>query len=443
MKSQNLDCHNNGAIRSNLPILTLGVFATIAWSYLCSHSQGYGQVGAYQLWGVSAIVAFCSIAVCWIYRSDFSNINVNLVIVFALIFRIIGIFTFPVLEDDFYRFMWDGHQFASLGTPYAQAPSAFFGNELPSLFEEILDSINYPDSPTIYGPTNQWLFYLAHQLAPGQLWPIKLFVLIADITILFLVMRKIHPVALILYAWSPLLLKEFAISVHPDIWGCLLMVLALKAYSFKHDYLVGALIALAMGVKLFAVVILPFLFLWRWRAWFGFLSTALLISLPFGIRNAWLPDGLATMTSDWLFNAPLYELLGSFMSINHVKVLLISLFFLIAGIYGCTWLYRSIITIENDERPIPRGDLLFALLFLCLPAFNPWYAIWLIPFALQWPRLWVWVASLSLFLSYATGINLDQAELANYQHPPWVLIIEFGIIALVIFLEKWLKLIRN
>ena len=44
----------------------------------------------------------------------------------AVAFRICGLVGGPLLEDDFYRYLWDGYRFATTGTPYAAVPEAFF-----------------------------------------------------------------------------------------------------------------------------------------------------------------------------------------------------------------------------------------------------------------------------------------------------------------------------
>ncbi len=370
-------------------------------------------------------------------------ISLRYVLVFAVLFRLIGFFTYPVLEDDFFRFMWDGYQTALTGTPYDKAPSLFFGTDLPEAFEDILDNINYPYVATIYGPTSEWLFYLAHQISAGQAWPLKLILLLADLGIIALLARHIPTPVLMLYAWSPLVIKEFVISIHPDLLGAFFMSLAVFAYLKKRDILLGVFLALATGVKLFAIIILPFLFLWRWRAWLGFCVTVLAIALPFGLKAAWFPQGLATMSEGWLFNAPIYNVLSLLVpTLNDARTILSLSFVIIAGGYGLYWAYQQwIIEKRQPEqtRELPRGDLLYILLFLCIPAFNPWYAIWVIPFALYWPRAWVWVGSVAILLSYASGINLDSesfAYIGEYEHPAWVLILEFSIIVLVFFISK-------
>lgn len=409
-----------------------GSLIALAWCYLAIRSSELGTATLTDLLSVTLFSASVS-GLLWLQATKSeSQLDATSILAFALIFRVIGFFTFPVLEDDFYRFIWDGYRTVLDGSAYGVAPSNFFGNELPERLDAVLDGINYPDIATIYGPTNQWLFYLSYVAGDGAIWPLKAMLLLADVAIILILKRVVSTNILMLYAWSPLVIKEFVISVHPDLWGAMFVLFALICYQRKQDSLMGVWLALAIGVKPFALIILPFLFLWRWRAWFSFFVTATVIALPFGIRQSWLPDGLSAMSSNWLFNAPLYELLSLFFALETIKIVLLGIFTLGAAVYGLRWACLAWKDRKNDGRPIPRGDLLFAALLICLPAFNPWYAIWLVPFALYWPRAWVWIASVCLMLSYASGINLPSeysANLAEYQHPSWILILEFGLIA--------------
>src|SRR5262245_29045686 len=72
--------------------------------------------------------------------------SLKAVILWGIFFRIAGMFSLPLLEDDFYRYLWDGFIFAREGNPYASAPSAYFGDtSIPLAFQHILDNINHPD----------------------------------------------------------------------------------------------------------------------------------------------------------------------------------------------------------------------------------------------------------------------------------------------------------
>jgi len=407
-----------------------GSLSLLAYAYLCWNSQSYGQAGLIDLLAVAVVGFAASIFVC-LQTAEGEPVPLLEILLFAVAFRLLGLFTFPILEDDFYRFLWDGFVTVDQGSPYGLPPSNWFDRDVPSSIEPLLDTINYPDIATVYGPSLQWLFALCYLIAPGELWPFKVMILIADFGVMFALLKLAPKRYLVLYAWSPLIIKEFVISMHPDLIGVSLLVFALVAYKARRDALLGVLVALALGVKVFALIILPFLLLLKWRAWLAFLATALLISLPFGLLAAWLPDGLVAMSKFWLFNAALYELFIGVVGFDELKLVLAGLFLFFGGIYGLYWLRTH--WQFDSPRELPRGDILFAGLLLILPALNPWYMAWILPFAVIWPSRWAWLASFTLLLSYGSAINLPGQfgqGLQDYQIPTWLLILEFGLILL-------------
>jgi len=378
----------------------------------------------------------------WVYLSyQRKNVEISwpLVFGFAIAFRAIGLFSFPILEDDIFRYLWDGRMTVENGSPYGLIPADFFDADVSEHFEDILGLINYPYIATIYGPVCQWVFAAAYLIAPGEVWPLQLVFSLADIILILALSRLTKPLMVLLYAWSPLIIKEFAFTAHPDVLGAMFLVLAYVAYR-KHAFIwVGALLALATGVKVFAIILVPFLLGWQWRGWLTFLLIAVGISLPLGISEAWVPAGLKVMGDNWLFNAPIYSALLAWVPITTIKLVLFSLFLCVGGLYGLFAMQRW--WLNKHPLPVIRADLLFAGLFICLPAFNPWYMVWLLPFAALRPSLqsslWAWVASVSVILSYASGINLERSILGPYEHHSWLLALEFGIIITAVIMQLY------
>lgn len=434
---------NNNAITTNPPpyqtTVIAGILSAFAYIYLAINSQHYGQVTLVQMLSVCFFCAALS-GVIWVhhYRTQ-QDVSIKLMLGYAIAFRVIGLFSFPVLEDDVYRYLWDGRQTIVSGNPYLHPPSDFFNvDNLSERFEDILDGINYPYVATVYGPTSQWLFAAAYLISPGEIWPLQLILIAADLILIWLLMGIAKPNAVLLYAWCPLVIKEFAFTAHPDLLGALFMVCALRAYLNKQAVFVGLLMGLACGVKVFPILILPFLFKFNWRAWTAFIITVILIALPFGLSQAWFPEGLKVMSGDWFFNAPIYiaynTLTPDDYSLTPVKIVIIISFVT----FCANALLKHLIQHYKHKQTtnLPRGDILFGLMLICLPALNPWYAIWLLPFAVLTPTFWAWAGSSILLLSYASGINLNNPELGSYQIPNLILAIEFGLITAAIIIHQ-------
>jgi len=199
--------------------------------------------------------------------------------------------------------------------------------------------------------------------------------------------------------------------------------------------------ALACGIKVFPLIILPFLLKFNWRGWFAFIITALIIALPFGIQQAWLPEGLKVMSGNWFFNPPLYKLYFELIPREYPVIILKVLLLLGFGAVCAVALLKDLSNyyLKSHSLSLPRGDILFGLMLICLPALNPWYAIWLLPFCAIKPNMWSWVAATMLLLSYISGINLNDNSIGAYEIPKWVLVIEFGIIALALIAELLIR----
>ncbi len=410
--------------------LAAGLISTAAYVYLCVASQAYGQARLHQL---LAVMAVCCAACFWLWhlqRRGRVQISVAWVVGFAVLFRVVGLFAYPVLEDDHYRYLWDGYMLAVQGSPYGLAPAAFFDVELPPRMAAALDGINYPDVPTIYGPAAQWVFAAGYLLAPGQVWPLQLICVMADLLVLGLLVRMAPLGWVLLYAWSPLVIKEYSFTAHIDVLGIAMLVAALYLARRRLLAVAGAALALAAGVKLFALLAAPFVLGRSVPGWLMLLLTALLISLPFGVLPAWMPEGLAVMADRWLFNAPLYLLWLALLSAQSLGLLKTALGLAFAAL--AAWqVWRYWYPSAGQPAQTPGGPLfwLFGVMFLVMPVVNPWYLGWWLVFAVFRPSYTAWVSSAAVLLSYVTGLNLGAQDMALYAQPAWALLLQFGAIA--------------
>lgn len=413
--------------------IVVGLLSACMYAYLAFHSQSSTEANLSQLWLTSAVCAVLCFGLWILHHLNNQPISVPLLISFAVLFRVIGVFGFPVLEDDMYRYLWDAKMTIETGSPYLFAPADFFDREdIRPPFDSILGLINYPYITTVYGPMCQWMFALAYLVAPGEIWALQLIVALVDILLIFVLLRLTKPNNVLLYAWCPLIIKEFAFSAHPDVLAAFFLMLAVLVFLKRHFIWVGVLLACAGGAKIFALLLAPFLLNFEWKGWLAMLVTAILIALPFGVQQAWLPGGLIAMANDWLFNAPLYLILINWLSFNLVKLILVIAFGLGIGVY---FLNR----LRNQSQTIPRGDYLFAALFLVSPALNPWYLVLLLVFATIKPSFWAWTLSLSILLSYGTGLNLNEPTLQNYEIPHSIIALEFAVVLLAFFLVNFQK----
>ncbi len=237
----------------------------------------------------------------------------------AIVFRGLLLFTPPILEIDVYRYLWDGAAASQGVNPYRYAPAqvlAADGREaLPSDLQalvdtrdasppsaEILQRIHYGELPTVYPLVSQFVFAVVDALTPAGTSVSLRVVLLKTVLLTFdvgtivllwklLVAARRHPGWTICYAWCPLVLKEFANTGHLDVIavffttaGVLLAVSlesSLKKCSRRCIVLCGLTVGLAIGAKLYAVVLIPLLVaaVARWRGVAAATSVALIACL--------------------------------------------------------------------------------------------------------------------------------------------------------------------
>ncbi len=358
------------------------------------------------------------------------TVSPRLVLGVAGLVQLIGLGGLPLFEDDFYRYLWDGYRTATAGTPYGPPPEAYFSDpSVPLMMRRILDGIGYPETPTIYGPVLQSVFWLGHLAAPGQERMLRVLLGLANLALIALLLKRVRPEQAALYAWSPLAFKEIALTGHPDGLLALLLLLGLGLSARRGALLLGAALGLAAGVKLSALVAWPALLKLTPNvrmAALGLLAAVaalILAYLPF-VRwtGAGATDlaGLAAFAARWEFNAGPYALLRALSSPLLAKLTLGAL--AVAGIVAVHLRARR-------GAALYPYHLIFGCVLLAAPVVNAWYLLWALPFACGARQCWPWVASLTLLLSYCTGQQLPQSGLALFAVHPIALWLEWGSIA--------------
>lgn len=400
------------------------------------------------LTGSLYILGFCGLSIVYgfLFLSKTFETSGRLSFVLGFLVRFVLIFSTPIFEDDWARYLWDGWISSEKGSPYGITPESFFGESDPTK-TEILSRINHPDWPTIYGPVLEIYFYLIHILFPWKLWALKFFLLIPDILIFFLIKSIYGTRSSSLYFWNPILIKEIFLNSHPDIIGIFLLF-----YSFylakKSRFRLGFFIwGLSIAVKGFGVVLFPFLLKSHWdknRDW-----------KRAGIDMAFSTLGIALAYSYFLlFSAEtdftvLSRFIGNFTFFPLGYNILYSIFGEFSrGLWGFPAI-SSILFFLNKRYSSGLGEeekigISFFLFFYFSPVVNAWYLLWMFPFLLRIPGVF-WPSWMFLFLgqiSYLNYANLGDwesvLEKGYYAHPDWLLYL----VSLIFFpiLLVWYKI---
>lgn len=396
------------------------------------------------VWTSTAFVVGSAIFYTYFFNSPETGVSAKFVLLGAVLFHGLGILGEPFLEDDYYRYLWDGYRFFESGTPYGKAPEEFFSvSNVPEKFQRILDQINYPWVPTIYGPVLQYLFLLNHLVFPGDVNGLQILFSAINLVFIGILLRHAKPAAVLLYAWNPLVIKEIAFTAHPDgVVAALVFAAVISLFSRKRT-LAATILALALAAKVVAVLFVPFLLLYsRPKHWLIFVLVLLALYLPFMAPNGSELGGLSAFAQQWEFNPALYRIAKHIIPGDGARLAMALIYILGYACYLLTYLKQTkhpLMSLGRGEPqrfqanlPIPRGDWIFMGLLLVSPVINAWYLIWLLPFSVLYPRRWSWGFSILVSLSYLVGLHFDDVHSDRYELPAWVPVLEYGGLVLLI-----------
>ena len=317
----------------------------------------------------------------------------------------------PILEDDFYRYLWDGAVTAHGINPYAYSPEQIrqatethgSGEIPPELLKlaqvpgSTLKNINHAYVRSIYPPLTQAAFALAYRLTPWKMdgWRLVLLVIdLINLSLLLILLKQVNlsPLAAAIYWLNPLLVKEIFNSGHMDI---LIFPFLLGAFYFllhRKYYPAIVLLAGAVGVKLWPLLLLPLFLrpvLPNFRKITGLLvlfsSLTVLLLFPMLYTGLDANSGLGAYSQRWELNdaafrllvfgwQPLLKLIGIHPGYSQIYARTTTAILLL----GWTALMSNN-SPGNRIEFFNRAQLIIAAIFLLSPTQFPWYAVWLLP----------------------------------------------------------------
>ncbi|NKB75505.1 MAG: hypothetical protein GKR96_00325 [Gammaproteobacteria bacterium] len=411
----------------------------LALQFLSNEDSGINVVFFLQIHWLIALAIFGY----WFYlHKTNQTLSLFCLILWAMIFRVIGVFGSPILEDDFFRYLTDGCVFIEHGTPYGIAPQTLFAtNQLSAECQDILTWVNHPDIPTIYGPVLQYLFALGSWISPANITVLQIIFSLFDMGLILCLLRLSNTNNVMLYAWCPLVIKEITFTAHPDIVGVFFVFVALVSLRSRHFFLTALFSGLALAAKVFAVIVVPFLiFGLGVKYWLITVLVFALLYLPFLLHHQTDLFVLSSFAQSWTFNASIFSIAKLFLSDSNSRLVCLGIFATLWTGY-LYWFHRRITrqtgSMESTHNTVFRGDWLFGVFFALSPVFNPWYLIWLLPFAVIHPSYWTWTIATTASLSYLTGLNMAHSNLQAYEVAHWATLLEYGLIIFAFTLDRW------
>jgi hypothetical protein len=189
-------------------------------------------------------------------------VEMEIMLVGALALRVLLLPLLPSLSRDAWRYLWDARVILHGYSPYVYAP---WDKVLVPLRDAlILGNSRFRNVPTIYPPGAELVYVVSYLLAPSNLFVLKsIFVAFDMITCgalaLLLARRGLDPRRVILYAWCPLPIVEFALQGHVDVITVMFTVLAVLSATSSwasERVFTGILIGMGTLTKLYPILLL-------------------------------------------------------------------------------------------------------------------------------------------------------------------------------------------
>ena len=337
------------------------------------------------------------------------------------------------VSTDLFRYIWDGRVQAGGFNPYLYIPS-------DAAVSGLRDSAIYPNmnradyAPGIYPPTAQIVFYLITRISEAPIAMKAAMVAFEGLAVWamlqLLALRGLPRSRILLYAWHPLPLWEFARSGHVDIVAIAFLLLAFLATERRSPILAGVALGAGALVKYFHVVTGPALYKrWDWRLPLAFVVTVAVLYLPyigvgakvFGFLGGYMSEEGLDRGSGIFW----WQLIGAFVSLPQQAFS----FYLGAG--ALVMAVLALVVVMRARRPDAdlAGAMLLAVTFTLLVAPHyAWYFAWLVPFLCFYPVVGVIYLTCAVsFLYFAHWPPTLWESLPIYVPCILILVLEFAL----------------
>jgi hypothetical protein len=354
--------------------------------------------------------------------------------VFAVLFRIPLWFTTPTLSTDIWRYLWDGRLINHAVNPYAHRVDA---PALDSLATPLRARVDHAWMATPYPPAAELTFATIYRLAPENPTAMQIAFTLFDLATAVVLVRllrrlRIPEERVLIYAWNPLIVVEFAHSAHVDslmtLWGMLAIYWLIAGHRTRS----AVALALATLTKFVPALLLPVFVRWwgvkRTLLYGGLVGLAFVpflragLGLGRGAQGTGIFGALRVYATQWKTNDGLFFWLVRALDarvndpLQAAKVVVLLTLLML----GLAMLLRSE---AGEQAVIGRAVLLLSVYLLLTPAMFPWYLTWLIALlpllplrqsraALTFAAGWLYFAA-AVNLSYL--FYLDPANPREYE----------------------------
>jgi alpha-1,6-mannosyltransferase len=298
------------------------------------------------------------------------------------------------VSNDLFRYIWDGRVQAAGINPYLYVPAdAALSGLRDAAIYPFINRADY--APTIYPPSSQIVFYLVTRISEAPIAMKAAMVAFEGLAVWtmlqLLALRGLPRSRILLYAWHPLPLWEFARSGHLDIIAIAFLLLAFLASERGSPLLAGIAFAAGVLAKFFPLVTGPALYKrWDWRLPVAFAATIIALYLPYigigakvlGFLGGYISEeGLDQGSGIFLWQlitaiVPLPQQALAFYVVGAAAVLAVLALFV---------LMRA----RRTQTDLAGAMLLAVAFTLLVSPHYAWYFAWLVPFLCFHPAVGV------------------------------------------------------
>jgi hypothetical protein len=264
-------------------------------------------------------------------------------------------------------------------------------------------------APTVYPPAAEGVFALAAAVAPG-VFGMKLvmaaFDALALVALAWLLRVAGRPAAeLLIFAWLPLPVWEFAGNAHVDAVTAGVLALALVVAARRRAVWTGILLAVATLTKFLPAVVVPAF--WRprdWRLPLAFAAAVVVLYIPylsvgwrvFGFLGGYVSEE-GVQSGHGIF---LLQLLGSVVTLpSWAGAAYIAGALAVVGALAARFAFSGTLPAAAGPRVLliaRQAAILGAAVLVAVSPHYPWYFAWLAPLACLAPIpsiLWMLAAA--------------------------------------------------
>lgn len=336
------------------------------------------------------------------------------------------------LNDDVYRYMWEGYIQRFDINPYLFAPDSM---ELLKYRWDGFLLPNHPDMTAIYPALSlllmKWVSYVSLDYEIFK-YVFGLFDFLSIFLILYLAKSyRLSSGNVFIYALNPVILFSFFGQAHLDSMMMFFLILSLVLFEKKYYQWMWITLALAFCSKYLCVLLIP-LFINK-KSYQSFLWFPLVIALcfvPYLGAGSHIFDSFYRFSFEMQYNAFAFSLTKYILFGNHI------LTHLVLGTIG---LVLSIWLFISRTNPIYPALSIGAMFLILAPTIHFWYLSLFLPFLcfVEAPALVFWTISSGLwYMIYQSSEVIHRPIMSSLEYIPVFLLLAWDFFRTKSFSEK-------